>query len=146
MKENKLQHFPSVQRILQENETAAWLLDLSKYCDCLRKLGWEFDDRFLDFELLESCASFIVNPFMEVGVTDMSEKLASLFKLCAVGLELKILNLQNDIQLKAKLETSGPREIQKHSNCCKVYCLFGSRYRCESAFSNMNYIKLLRSL
>lgn len=56
IKVKKLHHFPSVQKVLQENKAAAGFLNLSKYCDCLTKLGQEFEDRFLDFEQLDPCA------------------------------------------------------------------------------------------
>jgi len=94
------------------------------------------------------CPQTLANPFNIVDVTDMSEQLASLFSLSASELELEIINLQNDIRLKAHqmdkdfwklLDPEKFKNIQ--TAALKLSCLFGSTYRCESAFSDMNFIK-----
>lgn len=70
------------------------------------------------------------------------------FNLVSSEVELEILTLQSDINLKAH---QGATEFwklvdpEKYVNistaAMKVACLFGSTYLCESAFSDMNFIK-----
>lgn len=70
------------------------------------------------------------------------------FNLVSSEVELEILTLQSDINLKAH---QGATEFwklvdpEKYVNistaAMKVACLFGSTYLCESAFSDMYFIK-----
>ncbi|RXM96099.1 General transcription factor II-I repeat domain-containing protein 2A [Acipenser ruthenus] len=91
---------------------------------------------------------FASHPFMDVDVSDISEQVGSLFNLDCVELEMEILNLQNDIQLKARYPVSDFWTLvdkDKYRNLCtaamKVESLFGSTYLCESAFSYRNFSK-----
>ena len=83
-----------------------------------------------------------------VGVSFTAEQLSYLFSLSATDVEMEILTLQNDINLKA--HQSAPNfwclvDKEKYSGVCtaamKIASFFGSTYLCESAFSNMNFIK-----
>lgn len=108
----------------------------------------EFENRFCDFDKLEPCVSFISNPFMPGDITCIAQQLSSTFNLDTGQIEIEILTLQNDIHLKAY--QGDPNfwclvDTEKYKGVCtaamKVTCLFGSTYLCESAFSNMNFIK-----
>lgn len=92
--------------------------------------------------------SFISNPFMNVDTTCCAEQLSATFNLDAGAVEIEIITLQNDLHLKAY--QAAPNfwclvDTQKNSGVCtaamKVASLFGLTYLCESAFSEMNFIK-----
>uniref|UniRef100_A0A3B3HZV5 Uncharacterized protein n=1 Tax=Oryzias latipes TaxID=8090 RepID=A0A3B3HZV5_ORYLA len=150
LQKKKMLHFPSVQAALNDNVSASAALNeaVKKYSQVINRLGQEFEDRFCDFEQLEPCVSFVTNPFMQVDVTSTAEQLSALFTLNAGDVEMEILTLQNDLLLKA--HQSAPNfwclvDQEKYSGVCtaamKIACFFGSTYLCESAFSNMNFIK-----
>lgn len=146
----KMQHFPSVQAVLNDNASASAALGeaVKKYSQVINRLGQEFEDRFCDFEQLVPCVSFVTNPFMHVDMTSTAEQLSALFNLDAGQVEIEILTLQNDLHLKA--HQSAPNFwclVDKEKYSCvstaamKIACFFGSTYLCESAFSHMNFIK-----
>lgn len=85
---------------------------LDEISQVINRLGQEFEDRFCDFEQLESCVSFVANPFMHVDITSTAEQLGALFNLDAGQIEIKILTLQNDLHLKA------------HQSAPNFWCLF----------------------
>lgn len=75
-------------------------------------------------------------------------QMAELFSVRTVELEMEIINLQDDIQLKSKqhsqhLQSLGVWENYKNSHypILKVSALFGFTYLCEAAFSDRNVIK-----
>lgn len=114
----------------------------------MTRLGEEFESRFTDFVRLEPCATFISNPLMDVDISDNSEQMGEVFSLSAVDLEMEILSLQNDFQLKSHKSAADFWKFvdaKKYPNistgAMKCATLFGSTYLCESAFSDMNFIK-----
>ena len=150
VEKKKMLHFSSVQAVLKDNVSASAALDevVTKYSQVINRLGQELEDRFCDFKKLEPCVSFVTNPFMYVDVTSTAKQLSDLFSLSTTDVEMEILTLQNDINLKA--HQSAPNfwclvDREKYSGVCtaamKIASFFGSTYRCESAFSNMNFIK-----
>ena len=143
-------HFSSVQAVLKDNVSATASLDevVTKYSQVINRLKLELEDRFCDFEKLEPCVSFVTNLFMYVDVASTAEQLSDLFSLSATGVEMEILTLQNDINLKA--HQFAPNvwcllDKEKFSDVCtaamKIASFFGSTYLCESAFSTMNFVK-----
>ncbi|CAL9703583.1 unnamed protein product [Knipowitschia caucasica] len=145
LKRKSVVHFPSVQKVLSDNVSASVAFDgaVEKYCQVINRLMKESD-----FEQIEPCVSFISNPFMSVDITGTAENLSTAFTLDAGQVEMEIISLQNDLYLKTHL--SSPNfwnlvDMEKYRSICtaalKVACLFGSTYLCESAFSNMNFIK-----
>ena len=150
LQRKKMLHFPSVQSVLKDNASASEALDKNaeKYCQVINRLGQEFEDRFCDLDQLEPCVSFISNPFMNKDITDIAEQLSATFNLDAGQVEIEIVTLQNDLHLKA--HQAAPNfwslvDTEKYSGvstaAMKVASLFGSTYLCESAFSDMNFIK-----
>ncbi|KAM9726312.1 general transcription factor II-I repeat domain-containing protein 2B-like [Menidia menidia] len=143
-------HFPSVQSVLKDNASASETFDkvAGKYFEAINRIGQEFENRFCDLEQLEPCVSFISNPFMNVDTIILAEQLSATFSLDAGQVEIEIITLQNDLRLKAY--QADPNfwclvDTEKYSGVCtaamKVASLFGSTYLCESAFSDMNFIK-----
>ena len=143
-------HFPSLQLVLKDNASASETFDrvAEKYYEVIHRLLQEFDNRFCDLDQLEPCVSFIYNPFMNMDTTCIAEQLSATFNLDAQQVEIEIVTLQNDLHLKAY--QAAPNfwclvDTEKYSGVCtaamKVTSLFGSTYLCESAFSDMNFIK-----
>ncbi|XP_078533909.1 general transcription factor II-I repeat domain-containing protein 2-like [Lissotriton helveticus] len=148
VQKRKLQHFHSVLQILSENNIEAQILDIQKYSNLLVRLNQEFSDRFSDFEQLEPCVMFTSNPFMEVDVSDLSEKISVLLNLDSDTMEMEMFSLQNDIELKSRQSdinfwslVDAEKFKNIHTAALKLFSLFGSTYLCESAFSDMNFIK-----
>ena len=150
LQRKKVLHFPSVQSVLQDNASASGAFDKAaeKYSQVINRLGQEFENRFCDFDQLEPCVSFISNPFMQVDITCIAEQLSATFNVDAGQVEIEILTLQNDLHLKAHQDAPNfwcLVDTEKYKGVCtaamKVACLFGSTYLCESAFSDMNFIK-----
>ncbi|CAI5682820.1 unnamed protein product [Oreochromis niloticus] len=150
LQRKKVLHFPSVQMVLKDNASASETFDkvAEKYTQVINRLGQEFENRFCDLDQLEPCVSFVSIPFMNVDTTCIAEQLSSMFSLDAGQVEIEIVTLQNDVHLKAY--QGAPNfwclvDTEKYSGVCtaamKVASLFGSTYLCESAFSDMNFIK-----
>ncbi|XP_078512536.1 general transcription factor II-I repeat domain-containing protein 2-like [Lissotriton helveticus] len=148
VQKRKMQHFPSVLQILSENKAELELLDIEKYSSLLKRLNQDFSERFSDFDQLEPCVMFTSNPFMEVDVSDISEKMSVLLSLDSSTMEMEIVTLQNDIELKARqsdVNFWSLVDAEKYKNirtvAMKLLSLFGSTYLCESAFSVMNFVQ-----
>lgn len=83
-----------------------------------------------------------------VDITRIAEQLSTTFSLDAGQLEIEILTLQNDLHLKVNLSEANfwcLVDTEKYRGVCTAAmtfaCLFGSTFFCESAFSDMNFIK-----
>ncbi|XP_070408067.1 general transcription factor II-I repeat domain-containing protein 2B-like [Nothobranchius furzeri] len=150
LQKKRVLHFPAVQSVLNDNASASETFDkvVDKYSEVINRLGQEFENRFRDFDQLEPCVSFISNPFVQVEIACIAEQLSATFSLNAGEVEIEIITLQNDLHLKA--HQSEPNfwclvDTEKYKGVCtaamKVACMFGSTYLCESAFSDMNFIK-----
>ncbi|KAM9332685.1 uncharacterized protein KZ484_017796 [Pholidichthys leucotaenia] len=83
-----------------------------------------------------------------MDTTCIAEQLSATFNLDAEQVAIEIVTLQNDLLLKAY--QAAPNfwclvDTEKYNGVCtaamKVTSLFGSTYLCESAFSDMNFIK-----
>lgn len=101
-----LQHFPSVSKMCETHTGATSVLNVSKYCDLLARLGQEFSDRFGDFDKVEPCVTFIANPFMDVDISELSGQMAELFCVDPRETEIEIINIQNNVQLKSQQQSS----------------------------------------
>lgn len=74
--------------------------------------------------------------------------MAELFDVSALEMEMEVINLQNNIQLKSQQHSPNfwclvDPGVNKyiHQAALKASALFGSTYLCEAAFSDMNMIK-----
>ena len=79
VRNQNFQHFPSVSNMCETHKGATSVLNVSKYCDLLARLGQEFSDRFGDFDKVEPCVTFMANPFMDVDISGLSGQMAELF-------------------------------------------------------------------
>ncbi|CAB4055301.1 unnamed protein product [Lepeophtheirus salmonis] len=101
-KQKRLQHSPTVLKMLGSHAGADYVLDVNKYCDLMSKVGQEFEDKFIDFDKLEPCVAFTGNQSMEVEIKEISEKMAELLTINPVEMEMEIINLRNHVQLKSQ--------------------------------------------
>ncbi|CAB4057549.1 unnamed protein product [Lepeophtheirus salmonis] len=67
-----------------------------------RELGQEFADRFSNFKKLESCVTFMTNPFMDVDISDISGQMAELFYVDPMEMNVEVINRRNNVQLKTQ--------------------------------------------
>ena len=104
-----------------------------------------FSTRFDDFPIGKKLLSFIKNPFLVVGTTEFSVKAKDIFKwVDAAKTQLELIEFQENVVVKklfcdCKLENFWSKE--GFSTALQILTMFGSTYCCESAFSDMNYIK-----
>uniref|UniRef100_K7G575 DUF4371 domain-containing protein n=1 Tax=Pelodiscus sinensis TaxID=13735 RepID=K7G575_PELSI len=135
--ENKTLHdFPSLGRLLEKiNEKEKWFHP-KNFCAHLKKLADAFNRRFEELDVMEPIAMFVLNPFLQV------------FHLQSNGLNMEIITMQNDIELKVRAKDSDFwRMVNREkypllSSCAfKVKAYFGSTYLCETAFSQLKIIK-----
>ena len=85
---------------------------------------------------------------MNVNISEIYGQMAELFCVDPVETEIELLNLQNDVQFESQQHVQhflSLVEPENYNNLCqaalKIAALFGSKYLCESAFSNMYVIK-----
>ena len=109
--------------------------------------------RFDDFPIGKELLLFIENPFRVVDTTEFSVKTKDMFKwVDAAKIQLELIEFQESVVVKklfcdCKSENfwSKERFSTNHATLCKltlqILTMFGSIYCCESAFSDMNYIK-----
>lgn len=148
VKNKRFQHFPSVLKMLESHTGAAKVLNVSKYCDLLSRLGQGFANRFSDFEKLEPCVTFMDNTFMNVDISEISGQVTEHFCVESVEMEIEVIYLSNNVQLKSQqhsllfcslVEPDNYKNL--HQAALKISALFGSTNLCESAFSDMNVMK-----
>lgn len=113
----------------------------------LDTLSAEFDRRFKEVDEMESILSFISTPFSPINVEQVAQKFEEVFSLPA-GVDMEILDLQNDIVLKARSKDSDFWGLVNSdtfplllSCALKVRAYFGSTYLCEMDFLQMKLIK-----
>ena len=96
-------HFSLVQAVLKDNVSASAALDkvVTKHSQVINRLGKEFENRFSDLAKLKPCVSFVTNSFMYVDMAFTAEQLSALFNLNATDVEMEILMVPNDMNLKA---------------------------------------------
>lgn len=119
--------------MFESHTGAASVLNVSKYCDLLSRLGQEFADRFSDFERLEPCVTFMANPLMDVDTSEISGQMAELFCVDPVEMEIEVVTLQNNVQLKSQQHSKhfwnlvDPDNYKNlHQAALKMSALFGS--------------------
>ena len=140
-----LQHFPSLQKRLNTEKLKC---SVHTYTDQINLILDEFKKRFADFSNVLPAATFIANPFCNSDVSDTASQLGLLFSLNVSDLEIEIITLQSDVQLRSK--ANHPEfwtlvVVEKFPVLKEVYqrlrSCFGSTYMCESGFSTMKILK-----
>lgn len=66
--------------MLEGHLGAEKVLNVHRYSDMLSKLV-EFSNRFCDFEKVDPFVTFIVNPFLDVDICELSGLMAVLFSV-----------------------------------------------------------------
>ena len=150
MSTNNFLHFPSLARMVSAVDTGHQVCNAQGFGGILDTLAQEFEQRFSECRALKSLFELILNP-----LSFNPDKLSEVLPPENVGAgQLELLELQNDGYINASVEGS-PREClllwkaasvpKTYSNLAKlamkVFSMFGSTYRCESAFSYMKVIK-----
>jgi len=142
----EFRHFPHLLKFFNENPELMEQ-DLEKYEMEIDKVSNEMTFRFKDLHEMELIITFINNPFQEnLNVTEISSKISNLLTVNQAEVDLEIINLQNDLALKAlngeivwKFTSKNFPLLTMVSK--KIFSCFGSTYLSESAFSAMNLIK-----
>ncbi len=100
-----------------------------------------------ELDVMEDIAAFVSNSFLPIDTDEVAAKFQKAFALPG-GVDMEIVDLQNDIELKARSRDSDfwglvSREKFPLLSACavKVSAYFGSTYLCEMAFSQMKIIK-----
>ncbi|XP_049444494.1 general transcription factor II-I repeat domain-containing protein 2-like [Epinephelus fuscoguttatus] len=141
-----LRNFPYMQAELQRQGKDSAQLDSAHYKEQVQSILSEFEKRFTDFTSIEPVAS------EGIDVDYIASKVASLFQLDSSAVEIEILTLQNDIEIKSRATPGMKGDFwnlmleNKYPNlrscALNLTALFGSTYLCEAAFSHMKIIKL----
>nr|XP_033936614.1 general transcription factor II-I repeat domain-containing protein 2A-like [Pseudochaenichthys georgianus] len=117
----------------------------------LEKLIENFKIRFDDFRLGKQVLLFIENPFLVRNVREFSAEAQQIFPWAsAASLQSELIDLQENLALKeadcdtptfwTKMVTAANFPLL-HKMALHILTMFGSTYRCESAFSTMNMVK-----
>lgn len=146
LKNGSLVHFPNLEKMSQNMRNKDAFLP-QEFCSQLEKLASEFNRRFQELNDIQEVVVFISNPFLPIETEEVSTEFQQVFDL-PIGVDMEIIELQNDIELKARSRDSdfwGLVNTEKFpllSSCArKVKAYFGSTYLCEMAFSQMKIIK-----
>ncbi|KAJ8349020.1 hypothetical protein SKAU_G00276090 [Synaphobranchus kaupii] len=101
LQNRRLAHFSNLEKMLQRvSDQEAFQPE--RYGVQLDKLADDFDSRFKELDKMASIISFICNPFSPINVEQVAEQFEEVFSLPA-GVDMEIVDLQNDIALKARL-------------------------------------------
>ncbi|KAG8235115.1 hypothetical protein J437_LFUL014378 [Ladona fulva] len=126
IKRNVFSHFPCIEKMMQSNSG----FDLSIYCKDLEEIKKSFEVRFADFNSIQSTATFLLNPFVETDISEMSAQVAN------SNLQLKARSSERDFwNMVEKEKYPLLKETFQRINAC-----FGSTYMCESGFSTLELL------
>ncbi|KAK7925082.1 hypothetical protein WMY93_007392 [Mugilogobius chulae] len=146
LQKGRLTHFPNLEKMSQDVRKKD-AFHPKQYCRHLEKLRSEFSRRYGELTTMEDIAAFVLNPFMVTDVEQLATKFQNVFSLPS-GIDMEIIELQNDIALKARSRDSdlwglvSSERFPLLTKCAlKVNSYFGSTYLCEMAFSQMKIIK-----
>ena len=147
---NNLVHFAILSKMATDVDPGLQVYRSLQFGDFLDGLAQEFESRFSECQAAKTLFQFVVEPISFQPET-LGEFIAR-ENLAAAQMEL--LELQCDIYIKAAPDCNRKdclamwRTIGQHGKypllsdiAKKVLSMFGSTYRCESAFSHMKAIK-----
>ncbi|KAK3507157.1 hypothetical protein QTP70_009290 [Hemibagrus guttatus] len=127
-------HFPCLKDVC----TTQHATDMKRFKDKITGLVREFEQRFQIFGELEKDFKVFRSPFT-VNASDLP-----------ANIQLEIIDLQCDSDLKGKFATAGLDTFYQHllpgypnltALAAKVLCMFGTTYLCEQVFSVMSINK-----
>ena len=141
-----MEHFP---KLLEQTEGKGDRIQC--HVEFLEKLIENFKTRFDGFILGKQVLLFIDNPFLVRNVREFSAEAHQVFPWATTAtLQNEMIDLQENIALKeaqcdaitfwTKMVTAAKYPLL-HKLAVNVLTMFGSTYRCESAFSTMNIVK-----
>lgn len=149
-KKQIFKHFPvfseelEVQKLLGDQKVG------DEFATYLETLRIDFQERFADFRKLEPLALFISQPFCDIDIENISDKICDFLSCESTHIEDEVIRLRNDISLKANFGCDLPSfwklaspPIYPHilELVSRIFSCFGSTYFCEMGFSTMNNIK-----
>lgn len=146
--ENDRLHFPILNQFLATNADLSVPEELYQL---LCNIKNQFDVRFGQFESIQHVLNFIESPANHSGT---EEHLLTQLRTCFMDISIAALQLELcDVAAEADKTTAAttisfytsPATGEKYPMLAKlglrVLSIFGSTYKCESMFSNMNHIK-----
>ena len=115
----------------------------------MENLCRKFDSRFQDFGQIEPVVTFFLNPFNNTASPSTTAvTISDIFFVPQGNLELEILILQFDLQLKARRHENhfwsfadASRYPHLRDIALRLNPYFGSTYLCGGTFSRMKYVK-----
>lgn len=133
MKKNQLINFPCCAEIQTEYTN----VNFSHFHNNLSILLYDFNTRFVDFELMKHDIDLFFSP-LTAKISDQKPEL-----------QLELHDLQNDTYFSSIKETDKyffkllpmNRFLKLRDFGLKMYSMFGTTYICESTFSSMKHIK-----
>ena len=125
----------------------------NRYVQFIDKLINNFTVRFSDFSLGKYLLLFIKNPFLVTDIATFSAEAKDICKwIDAAKVQLELIEFQENVVMKESFCNCTPEKfwLEKVSSnnfliltklAVHILTMFGSTYCCESAFSNMNFIR-----
>jgi hypothetical protein len=145
-----LTHFSHLATMVMEVDPNKSLLKEQKFGENMQDLARQFETRFSECRLNKSLFQFVLEPFS----FDVNRLCDFVMSQDLGESQLALLELQNDTYLSKSPDVnrsdclvmwksiSAFHSYSMLANTAKrVLCMFGSTYRCESAFSVMSGIK-----
>jgi hypothetical protein len=145
IQKNCYAHFPQMVKFI-----GSVPFDASQYIRHIEILYAEFEIRFEQFAKIEPIVTFLLTPFESIEVTEIAQKICTIFKLTAEKqyIEEEIINLQSNLILKSERKNQNfwrlvDEKIYPNlkTTAMKIESFFGSTYLCETLFSSMAVIK-----
>src|SRR4029434_1021245 len=100
LKKGRLTHFTNLEKRSQSIKDSSDFHS-EQYCVQLDKLAAEFSRRFGELDVMEDIAAFVSNPFLAIDTEEVAAKFQKALALPG-GVEVEMLDMQNDIELKAR--------------------------------------------
>ena len=144
--QSNLSHFPSLLEQCKGKKD-------DRYVQFIDKLINNFIVRFSDFSLGKYLLLFIENPFLVTDIATFSAEPKDICKwIDAAKVQLELIEFQDNVVMKESFCNCTPEKFCSEKVSSKnfpiltklavhILIMFGSTYCCESAFSNINFIK-----
>lgn len=144
LSQHQFRHFPNTEKFFINNED---IIDynIQYFIKEIETVENEFTSRFQDLENIECIVSYFSNPYQpNLKIENISNKISILFAVNQAELEVEIIKIQNDMDLKSLQciwEYSQDKYPIVTTAAHKTMSCFGSTYLAESSFSDMGIIK-----
>uniref|UniRef100_H3B901 HAT C-terminal dimerisation domain-containing protein n=1 Tax=Latimeria chalumnae TaxID=7897 RepID=H3B901_LATCH len=135
-------HFPKLKSVTSDNPDLLSHYQYKSFVCILEELREEFESRFKDVREYKELFNFIENPFHE-SVSSLSLVLTDLGANRA-KVESKIVEIQMDGIMKSELKAGVYHFWNMVPDAQKVLSIFVSTYTCESTFSTMLTMNIVK--